>query len=127
MIGSLAIMVLTMMFSFDSFSQTTWSTCPLQVNDTVEILSCSTFENLTPSGISTILWHCTTSDEFLLVRYFSSILPIHRSWVVVNLEHVLSFARHPFSRCRFYSMASSKTSRHDAPWCSSPLDFSKCQ
>src|SRR3954466_4820068 len=33
MIGSLAIMVLTMMFSFDSFLQTTWNTCLLQVND----------------------------------------------------------------------------------------------
>src|SRR4051812_33084263 len=41
---------------------------------------------LTP-GISTILWHCTTSYEFLLVRYFSSTLPIHMFWVVVNREH----------------------------------------
>src|SRR4051812_2883973 len=39
MIGSLAIMVLTMMFSFDSTSQTTWSTCLLQGNDRVQLLS----------------------------------------------------------------------------------------
>src|SRR3954467_3475784 len=45
MIGSLSIMVLTMMFSFDSISQTTWSTCLLQVNDLVQVLPCSTFEN----------------------------------------------------------------------------------
>ena len=82
----LAIMVLTMMFNFNSISQTTWSTCLLQVNDSVQILSCSTFENLTP-GISTILWYCITFYEFLLVRYFSSILSIHRFWVVINREH----------------------------------------
>ena len=31
-----------------------------------------------PPRISMILWHCTTSCEFLLVRYLSSVLPIHR-------------------------------------------------
>src|SRR3954464_15642405 len=41
-VWSLAIMVLTMIFSFDSISQTTWSTCPLQDNDPVQTLSCST-------------------------------------------------------------------------------------
>src|SRR3954467_5820811 len=35
MFGSLAIMVLTMMFSFDSFLRTTWITCLLQVNDPI--------------------------------------------------------------------------------------------
>src|SRR3954471_11126690 len=35
MFGFLAIMVLTMMFSFDSISQTTWNTCLLQVNDPI--------------------------------------------------------------------------------------------
>ena len=79
-----------------------------------------------PPGISTILWRCTTSDELLLVRYFSSILPIHRFWVVVNLEHLIPFTCHPFSPCRRYSMASSKTSQHDVSWSSSPLEFSKC-
>src|SRR4051812_34123878 len=56
---------------------------------------------INPPGISTILWHCTTPYEFFLVRYFSSIFfPIHRLWVVVNLEHLIPFAGHPFSRCR---------------------------
>ena len=45
-----------------------------------------------PSGISTILCHCTTSYEFLLVRYFSSILPFHRFWVVANQEHRIPFS-----------------------------------
>src|SRR4051812_27902438 len=74
-----------------------------------------------PPGISTILTHCTTSDEFLLVRYFSSIFPIHWFWVVVNLEPLIPFARHPFSRCRRYLMASSKTSRHNVSWSSSNI------
>ena len=49
-----------------------------------------------PSGISTILCHCTTSYEYLLVRYFSSILPFHRFWVVVNQEHQLPLFHHSF-------------------------------
>src|SRR4051812_14739501 len=82
---------------------------------------------INPPFISTILWHCTTSYEFLLVRYFSSI--------VAN-PHVLGCRQPrtlntfllaiPFPRCRRYSMASSQTSRHDVSWSSSPLDFSKC-
>src|SRR3954470_108713 len=73
MFGSLATMVPTMMFSFDSISQTTWSTCILQVNNPVQILSCSTFENLTPlvsrryCGIAPPLMNsswCDTSHRF---------------------------------------------------------------
>ena len=45
MIGFLAIMVLTMILFFDSIYQTTWSPGLLSVNDRVQILSCSTFEN----------------------------------------------------------------------------------
>src|SRR3954467_10071653 len=48
MIGSLVIMVLTMIFSFDSIYQTTWSTCLLQVDDPVRLLSCSTLEYYPP-------------------------------------------------------------------------------
>src|SRR4051812_49422478 len=65
MIGSLAIMVLAMIFSFDSIYQTTWSTSLLQVNDPVRLLSCSTLEYY-PSGISTILCHCTTPYEIFV-------------------------------------------------------------
>src|SRR3954469_5925004 len=90
MIGSLAIMVLTMILSLDSIYQTTWSTCLLQVDDPVRLLSCSTLEYY-PSGISTIMWHCTTSDEFFLVRYFSSIFPIHRFLVVVKPRTLNTF------------------------------------
>src|SRR3954464_13598968 len=54
--------------SFGSISQPTWNTCLLQVNNPI----LSHLRELTPC-ISTILWHCTTSYEFLLVRYFSSI------------------------------------------------------
>ena len=57
---------------------------------------------------------CDTSHRFL---------PIHRFWVVVNREHWIPFARHPFSRCRRYSMTSSETSRPNVSWSSSPLDF----
>ena len=45
MIGSLAIMVLAMMFSRDSISRITWSTCLLSINDRIQLLSYSTFEN----------------------------------------------------------------------------------
>ena len=65
----------------------------------------------------------TTSYEFFLVWYFSSILPIHRFWVVVNREHWIPFARHPFSGCCRYSMTSYETSRHNVSWSSSALDF----
>src|ERR1043165_1801189 len=56
---------------------------------------------INPPGISTILWHCTTPYEFFLVRYFPSILPIHRFWVVFNREHRL-----PFSSPSLFSMSS---------------------
>ena len=127
MIGSLAITVLTMMFSFDSISQTTWITCPLQVNDPVQIFIMFLLRELTPlasrrySGIAPPLMNscwCDTSHRFC--QSTGSGLSLTK-----NTEYL--FARHPFSRCRRYSMASSKTSRHDVSWSSSTLYFSKYQ
>ena len=119
MIGSLAIMVLTMMSSFNSISQTTWNTCLLQVNDPILFH----LRELTPlvsrryCGIAPPLMNscwCDTSHRFF-ESTGSGLLSTE------NTEHLLLAI--PFSRCRRYSMASSKTSRHDVSWSSSPLDF----
>jgi len=67
---------------------------PSDVSSSAPVILRFTFEYY-PSGISTVLCHCTTSYEFLLVRYFLSILPFHKFWVAVNWEHRLPFAPPP--------------------------------
>ena len=126
MFKSLAIMVLTMIFHFDSIYQTTWSTGLLLVND-IEFK----FYRIPPSRINPLVsrrycgiapprinscW-CDTSHRFCQS-------PSSGLSLIENIEYL--FARHPFPRCRRYSMALSKASRHDVSWSSSPLDFSKC-
>src|SRR4051812_42195902 len=98
MIGSLAIMVLAMIFSFGSISQITWDPCLLQVTDPILFhlreltpLVSRRYCGIAPPAMNSS-W-CDTSRRFL---------PIHRFWVVVNREHGIPFARHPFSRCRRY-------------------------
>src|SRR3954465_10739227 len=118
---SLAIVVLTMMFSFDSTSQTTWNTCLLQVKDPIMFH----LRELTPlvsrryCGIAPPLvnssW-CDTSH-----RLFQST----GSGLSLTENTECLFARHPFSRCHHYSMESSENSRHNVSWSSSTLDFSK--
>src|SRR3954468_3103122 len=74
-VGSFAVMVLTMIFPFDSVYQTTWSTGLLSVNDRVQ-----RYCGIAPPLMNSC-W-CDTSHRFL---------QIHRFWVVVNREHRIPF------------------------------------
>ena len=125
MSGSLAIMVPTMISPLIPFIKERGTL--VFYKSTIEF----NFYRIPPSRINPLVSrrYCGIAPPLMNSVWcdtFHQFLPIHRFWVVINREHWIPFARHPFSRCRRYSMASSKTSRHDVSWSSSPLDFSKC-
>src|SRR4051812_47509324 len=95
MIVSLAIMVLTMIFPFDSIYEQRGALVFYQSTIGFKFYRIPP-SRINPPGFSTILWHRTTSYEFFLVRYLSSVLPIHRFWVVINLEHLIPLLAIPF-------------------------------
>ena len=126
MVESLAIMILTMMLSI-WFHFAKQRGALVSYNSMIEF----NFYRIPPSRINPLVsrWYCGIAPPLMnSCRCDTShrFLPIHRFWVVVSREHWIPFARHPFSRCHRYSMASSKISRHDVSWSSSPLDLSRC-
>src|SRR3954468_20858696 len=90
MFGSLAIMVLTMIFPFDSIYQQRGAL--VFYKTTIQLI----FSHVLPSsnkppGISTVLWHCTTYRGFFLVRPFSSVCQSTGSGLSLtgNIEYLL--------------------------------------